>query len=54
MSAKVSLSNSVIFFLYKEHYLAFISLYTSVPLSVKIIKEGPKLKNSAKVYNWTF
>ena len=41
-------------FLYKEYYFAFISLYTSVSLSGKVIKEGSKLKSSAKVFNWTF
>ena len=38
---KCSLANLLFLFLYKEYYFAFNSLYTSVPLSGKVIKEGP-------------
>ena len=51
---KCRLAILLFLFLYKEYYFAFISLYTSVSLSGKVIKEGPKLRSCAKVYNWTF
>ena len=38
---KCRLAILLFLFLYKEHYFAFISLDISVPLSGKVIKEGP-------------
>ena len=51
---KCHLAIQLFLFLYKEYYFAFIGLYTSVLLSGKVIKEGSKMKSSAKVSNWTF
>ena len=51
---KCRLAILLFLFLYKEYCFAFISLYTSVLLSGKVMKEGSKVKSSAKVSNWTF
>ena len=37
---KCHLAILLFLFLYKEYYFGFISLYTSVSLSAKVIKEG--------------
>ena len=51
---KCRLAIILFLFLYKEYFFAFISLYTSVLLSGKVMKEGSKVKSSAKVSNWIF